>query len=114
MKAGPVRLAYSSTCTRPTRLCSTSCRLAAAPADAREHARIGRRIDHPVDGRQRVDVARRADVAVEDLHAQPAQPGAIGLRTRAHQVVDAEDRQALPCVRSRPQPGRCRRIRRRQ
>ena len=58
------RRQYSSTLTVPIRLCSTSWRLRGVAVDAGQHAGVRRRVDDDVDGGQRLEVGRQADVGV--------------------------------------------------
>ena len=59
--------------------------------DPGEHAGIGGAVDDPVEGADCLQVARLADVAVDDPDAQSLKIVAIQPRTGARKVVDAMD-----------------------
>ena len=68
---------------------------AEASPNTRQHARVGGRIDHPIHSRQHFEIARRADVALDEPSAELSQAHAVGLRARALKVIDADDRNTV-------------------
>src|SRR5215470_8592010 len=66
--------------------------------DAGEHAWVGGSVDHPVGGRERLEVARGANVSMKEFDAQFLQPETIALRTGPHQIVDAADRDSFVAI----------------
>ena len=69
-----------------------------ATVRAGEHAGVGGGINHPIDRRQGLQITRGAEVAVEQLHAEPLQLRAIGFAARADEVVEAAEFVAGPAL----------------
>src|SRR4029077_14364853 len=57
--------------------------------------------DDPVASRQGPEVARDAEVAVKELHAEAPQLRAVGLAARADEVVDPDELMADRALRQR-------------
>src|SRR5688572_31421003 len=62
---------------------------ACAAVNAREHTRIGGRIDQPVSVGQRLEVTGQSNVAMYNLHAQTPQSLPVDLAAGPHEVVYA-------------------------
>ena len=58
---------------------------------AGEDARVGGGIDDPVDGGERFEVARGAEIAVEEFNAEFFQGVAVGLAAGADKIVEADE-----------------------
>jgi hypothetical protein len=58
---------------------------------ARQHARLGCPVDHPVKGFKGIDIALHPHVAMDDAHSQGSQWLAIGLGADPPQVVERRD-----------------------
>ena len=56
---------------------------------------VGCCVDYPVARRQPGDVARRSEVPMKELHAQPFDPPPVESRPRTHEVVYARHFDAL-------------------
>src|SRR5258708_6687332 len=70
---------------------------AARPAiHAREDTGIGGSIHNPIADRQRLEISRNANVAMEQLHARLAQRAAIGFAAGANEVVQADELPVRP------------------
>src|SRR5260370_40585088 len=69
---------------------------AEATLQPRQYARIGCCVDDPVGRRKRFEVAGRADVAMDKIHAKVTDPAAIGLRARTHHLATPPDQQTFP------------------
>ena len=61
---------------------------------ARQHARLGRRIDHPVKRPQGVDVGRHANIAVHHADAAGLEVSHVRLGSPPPEAVEDSDREA--------------------
>ena len=62
--------------------------------DAGEDARVGGGVDDPVDGGEGFEVARGAEVAVEELYSDFFQRVAVGFAAGADEIIETDERVA--------------------
>jgi hypothetical protein len=100
-EAGAVLLAELEQVHRATQVVLDELPRARASVHAGEHAGIGRRIDDPVDRRQRLQITGRTQVAVKQSHALAFEIGAIGFASRANEIVEAQNLMASARIQNR-------------
>ena len=84
-----------------------------AGVQAREHRGLGRALDERVDRHRLLEVARLANVAVDERDARLAQARQVQLRPAPLEVVEREELPVGVAVRQREATGSRRRSRRR-
>ncbi len=82
-KTGLVPLAILEQVRRSVQVVLNQLTAARPPVDARQHARVGRGVDHPIGRRQGFQIRRHARIAMKDLDAQRAQIAAVSSARRA-------------------------------